>query len=274
MTVNNLYWSQVDMTPRPKGTQDPHYHELRNFWVFVRDNDRDNAEEFLKRFPGSVTAAIRANDGDEGAPGDQAIHIAAHTGRPDMIDFLLSKGAGVDDANPTNGKTPLMAAAMSGKAEAVELLLKKGANTETRDFDGCTALWNAARFGHELAAKALLLGGADIEAAPRESRSTPLLAAIEGHNDWTAIFLLEQRAKTHVADSEGNTPFSLIAGRGIENGTRRRLRELLTQRSAEEQEGERVFLERQRQELIEEITAAVHTPVDMRGKTMAPLRLR
>lgn len=272
MTRNSIYWSNLDNSANPPRGREPLYHELRNLWVFVRENSTEDVEEFLKRFPNTVRAPITATDYDEGAPGDQAIHIAAHRGHPDMIDFLISKGAGIEDANTQSGKTPLIAAAMSNKKRIIEHLLKKGANIEARDNDGRTALWHAASCGYNEPAVTLLLAHADIEAR-NNGRKTPLLAAIEEHNDGMAILLLQHGAKTHVSDKDGNTPFSLLLARGAENATGLRMRELLFQRSAEEQEGARLVLEKQRQELMDEITNAACTPVDMRGKTMAPLRL-
>jgi hypothetical protein len=261
------------MNPRPPGTKDPHYHELRNLWGFVRKDDLDNTAEFLRRFPAFVNAPIRTDDNDEGKKGDTALHIAAHMSHLGIIDYLVSKGASIEDVNADLGETPLSSAAMSNQEKAVGHLLKKGARTEARDKAGWTALYHASQRGCESVLGALIKAGADIEARANDKK-TPLMAAIRNHNDGAAIRLLEAGAKTLVGDDEGNTPFSLLAGRGTENNTGRKMRQLVMQRFAAEQEAMRLAQERERREMVEEITEIARSPIDIRGKTMGQLKFR
>lgn len=75
---------------------------------------------------------------DKGAP----LAAAAALGKPDLVRFLLDKGA---DANLTgaDGLTPLMTAVKSRSGEIVSLLLERGADVTVKSADGRNA-WKMA----------------------------------------------------------------------------------------------------------------------------------
>lgn len=77
-------------------------------------------------------------------PEGTALHVAARCNRPEMIKFLLDKGADVNVRGQWDG-TPLHWAAWWGSKNAVEELLKRGAPVEARgDIFGSTPLlWTA-----------------------------------------------------------------------------------------------------------------------------------
>ena len=86
-----------------------------------------------------------------------------------------SEGAGVtvggglaNSLDPASGRSPLHAAAINGSLRAANMLLEAGALVHVRDGLGHTALYYAARQGHEDMVDLLVktganLGGSDIE---------------------------------------------------------------------------------------------------------------
>ena len=88
--------------------------------------------EWLARHGGNVSA------GDD--DGDTPLHVAVLNGHLDMVERLLSLGAGVEPAERMSGRTPLHYAALGGLRNIVEALLKHGANPNVRDACGETPL--------------------------------------------------------------------------------------------------------------------------------------
>ena len=72
--------------------------------------------------------------------GDTPLHIAARTGKHNVIDTLISQGARVNRPN-SGGSTPLHAAAEHGRTSVVERLLAREADVNRRDFRGRTPLY-------------------------------------------------------------------------------------------------------------------------------------
>jgi hypothetical protein len=118
------------------------------------------------------------------------------------VKALLAEGA---DPNAMNIERPvLVEAAKLGYHDIVRTLLDKGARPNARSEDGSTALLGAAAAGHVETVKALLAGGADVN-APRErgldKGTTPLIAAaFEGKAEVVKV-LLEKGADVN-ANSE------------------------------------------------------------------------
>ena len=56
-----------------------------------------------------------------------------------MVMLLLDKGANIDLASTTSGRTPLMWAAFRGNLTVLELLMQKGADKDLEDHEGLNA---------------------------------------------------------------------------------------------------------------------------------------
>ncbi|XP_041367639.1 myotrophin-like [Gigantopelta aegis] len=69
------------------------------------------------------------------ASGRLAIHYAADYGQPDVIEYLISKGADVNIPDK-HGITPLLAAIYEGHTKCVKSLLQKGADKNGKDPSG------------------------------------------------------------------------------------------------------------------------------------------
>ncbi|MFY7856240.1 MAG: ankyrin repeat domain-containing protein [Rubrivivax sp.] len=73
------------------------------------------------------------------------LHYAATGPSPQVVGWLLDRGAQIDARAP-NGATPLMMAAQYGAEDSVQLLLDRGADLKLRNERGWTAV-EAARAG-------------------------------------------------------------------------------------------------------------------------------
>lgn len=124
------------------------------------------------------------------------LFYGAEHGDLKRIEEGLAGGADVNCLAGYSKQTPLMAAATQGQAEAIRFLLWKGADPCIRA-ERMTALYCVAAFGESPeAVKALLLAGADVEAA--YYGETPLMAAA-GRGDLEIVKLLIDRGASVVA---------------------------------------------------------------------------
>lgn len=118
------------------------------------------------------------------------LYAAAEEGNTEVIKNLLQAG-GVDlnAGDPKTGSTPLHRAAARGHAPAIRALLDGGADIEAEDARGRRALHWAAGSGSGQAVRALLQRGATADARDNDS-DTPLhWAAGSGNIDGVQALL-------------------------------------------------------------------------------------
>src|SRR5262249_55214412 len=122
------------------------------------------------------------------------------------VRLLLAKGAQVNVASKTTGRTPLLiASGRPGAAGVVRLLLAKGADPRARDSKGETTVFRAALSGDPEILRALLDQGADVN-APARDNVTPLMeAGAHSNNTVMAEMLLAKGAGVNARDDEGFT---------------------------------------------------------------------
>ena len=116
------------------------------------------------------------------ADGRTALHVASGHYSAPMIEWLVARGAVVDDPLPETGLTPLMLAARTGHRNTVAALLDAGADVEAKGgvrAYGARALHLAAQNGRIDAIRTLLERGANINARLSLGPS-PLFLAAEG----------------------------------------------------------------------------------------------
>jgi ankyrin repeat protein len=87
-------------------------------------------------------------------PGWNALHYAASGPEPQVVAWLLERGAELDARSP-NGTTALMMAAGYGNQQSAELLLARQAKTDVRNERGLTAGDFARAAGREALAQRL-----------------------------------------------------------------------------------------------------------------------
>jgi ankyrin repeat protein len=137
-----------------------------------------------------------ANVQDDNNLGYYALYKAACNGDLDTVEALFNYGAQLDAVAPNSpdGNTALLIAVERGHGNVVDFLLRKGANVYRRNQKGHSALHIAARRGNLNNAKALINHGDIIGAIGHndEFRNTPLFLAVqEGHMDVIRMLLNE-----------------------------------------------------------------------------------
>ena len=132
------------------------------------------------------------------------LHNAAHKGRTDIADFLISKGAEVDIKDEYDS-TPLASAAWQAQKETVRLLIARGASVKSKDRIGSTPLHRAADGGDEDIVRALISAGAEVNATNNSDEIALHLAADKGHRQAAQV-LIENGANVNARSKRGLTP--------------------------------------------------------------------
>ncbi|HEY6273756.1 MAG TPA: ankyrin repeat domain-containing protein [Terriglobales bacterium] len=154
--------------------------------------------------------AAGADLGAEGSGGFTALAIAVKNGHAACAEALIACGAAVDaQAQAWEGKTPLHLAAESGRKDIAELLLTKGAAANLTDHHGRTPLHLAALGDHKEMAELLLAHQADANAKATGGK-TPLHSAAQTGSTSVAKLLLANNAEVD-ARVQGQTPLHFAA---------------------------------------------------------------
>ena len=108
----------------------------------------------------------------------------------------------------------LCKAVVSSDVRCVRDLLREGHDPNSRDSAGNSALHIAALLGHAEIAKELIAAGGDVDACTcNESKSTPLLTAIESGHTEIGRMLLDHGADTRATNGIGVSPLLMAAFR-------------------------------------------------------------
>jgi uncharacterized protein len=146
---------------------------------------------------------------------------------------LLKAGASIEARETWGGQTPLHWAASQDQPDMIRFLISKGADPDSRatirdwqrrvtaegrpkdmNRGGFTPLLYAARDGHEAAVQALIDGKADVD-LPDPDGTTPLvLTLINGHWD-TAMQLMDAGANVNDWDFWGQSPLYIAVDMNI-----------------------------------------------------------
>ncbi|MGE0394413.1 MAG: ankyrin repeat domain-containing protein, partial [Vicinamibacterales bacterium] len=163
--------------------------------------------------PAVVTALLKAGaDAAATLPsGETPLMTAAHAGKAGTIGVLLEHKATVDAKERAKGQTALMWAVSAGHLDAARALLDGGADANAASASGFTPLMFAARAGVPALADLLLVRGARINAAAGDGATALHVAVVRGHVDL-ALFLLARGADPN-ADGNGFTPLHWASGR-------------------------------------------------------------
>ncbi len=188
--------------------------EFRNFGeefeneliLAIEKGDLKTVNDILKKDPRSVRVVEPF--------GVTPLHMAARSGRLEIIDLLVGRGAVVDyDQRGAEG-TPLHDAVKFGKAEAARRLLQHGANIRCRARGGDSLLEVALAKGHVDVAKLLLEKGADPNGNPKQGH-WPLLKAVgswKGDKLALVRLLLDHGADATLLDKDGWSLLGRIPG--------------------------------------------------------------
>jgi ankyrin repeat protein len=173
-----------------------------------------------------LDAGANANRANE--DGETPLMLAARTGAVKVADLLVRHGANVNARETFRNQSALMWAAAESKPEMVAFLISKGAavnvraaandwpdqmtaepRVQYRPTGGLTPLLYAARAGCQGCIEALLKGGADID-LPNPDGMTPIMMAIDNSNFEAARYLLDHGANPNTWDWWGRTPLYVV----------------------------------------------------------------
>jgi len=187
----------------------PGIQSQRRFWTREEKGPLDEAmaELLLQHL-----ANIEAQDNTKRTP----LQWAIATGKIGMAKLLLSgnfaKKADVAAMND-RGKNSLHLAADTGRDDLVKLLLTHGADPKVPSDGGWTPLHNAAQAGAVGSVSLLLDAGADVN-AELSNRMTPLhWASYNGHLEVVKVIVKRPEANIFMRDSFDRTPLLCAAER-------------------------------------------------------------
>lgn len=141
--------------------------------------------------------------------GDSLLHIAARRGDTRAIESLVNLCIPVDELNQ-KGVTPLYSAASAGSRAAMELLMSKGADIYVTLTDGRRLLHVAAVQGHVVTIESLLVAGTHVDLKDTHML-TALSRAVQKDNIVSVALLIEKGANTSFRTTEGDTLLHLAA---------------------------------------------------------------
>ena len=158
------------------------------------------------------------------ADGQTALMLVARTGNVPLATLLVQRGADVNRRERFRNQSAVIWAAAQNKPEMVEFLVSKGADLTVRamanDWEtqisseprvqyrptgGLTPLLYAARAGCLGCVKAMLDAGADKD-RPNPDGMTPMIMALDNGYPAVARHLLDRGANPHTWDWWGRTP--------------------------------------------------------------------
>lgn len=176
----------------------------------IRNNDFVKVKELVNKNPKILNT-----------PGNNRftpLLFATNNNKPEIAEFLISKGANVDDMFLPDyyGNTPISFAIKNDNLDLIKLLHEKGANIQFRTKLGENYLHFAAAQNKVAIAKYLIEHGIDLN-SPKNGGLTPLhIAVITGSVDLVNL-LIENGAKLDIRSNDNGTPLHFaIATRNYE----------------------------------------------------------
>ena len=140
------------------------------------------------------------------------LHIAAISGNSDMISYLISKGADVNQIpHEGAGGSALSWASSVGHIEAMTILLKHGADVNKRDVNDWSPIHSAAADGQLDAMKILLENGAHADQVNRTGYRPIHLATETGQTEAIKMLLDVGNVDIESKTIDGDSALTLAA---------------------------------------------------------------
>lgn len=147
--------------------------------------DKEKVRNYFNKHP----LMVNRKDNKGFAP----LHKAVAENQPEIVTFLLNKGAKVDIPD-NDGRTPLHYAALMGNADIIKVLLSNKTDVNAKDNKGYTSVHYSVVGNRPEALKILLENGAKINEKDKENL-TPLDCARALNNPEMANLLKKNGAK-------------------------------------------------------------------------------
>ena len=137
-----------------------------------------------------------------------SIHLAVEYGNLPAVRAHLESGEDVNKREPKFGQTALHIAAYCDRPVILKALIEGGADVNAQDNQGCTSLSFSAQEGHTMIAMELIKAGADVNLA-RHAGVTPLHMAAKNGHEACAAMLIQAGADVHRRTETGGTPIGI-----------------------------------------------------------------
>ena len=137
-----------------------------------------------------------------------SMHWAATYGNLPAVRAHLESGEDVNKRDPKFERTALYHAADCDRPVILKALIEGGADVNAQDNQGCTSLSFSAQEGHTMIAMELIKAGADVNLA-RHAGVTPLHMAAKNGHEACAAMLIQAGADIHRRTETGGTPIGI-----------------------------------------------------------------
>ncbi|KAI1115417.1 ankyrin repeat-containing domain protein [Nemania sp. NC0429] len=143
---------------------------------------------------GTIASYLIANDAEHTVArgGIMSLHIAAITGQLSLLRKLVDAGSDIHAVAKEKQSSALMLAAEGGFDDVVEFLLSCKARIDDQDSDGETALYRAVKHGHLSTYGLLLNAGANVHTKTAHDLSLIHIASKNGHLEILRALLLKE----------------------------------------------------------------------------------
>ena len=165
--------------------------------------DLDKVKEILEKNPELL-------DGED-VQGNTPLTLAANSGRKEVVEYLITKGADLNSTN-TYKYTPLHYSILRRHIGIAGMLVEAGADVNVPNVWGYTPLHTCAGRNFLKEAKFLVENKAAID-SKNEVGETALFSAVKFEHKNMILFLLESGSDINATDSVGRTPVFATAER-------------------------------------------------------------
>jgi ankyrin repeat protein/L-ascorbate metabolism protein UlaG (beta-lactamase superfamily) len=157
--------------------------------------------------------ALHADLGAKNPQGDDMLFRAASAGNAEVFGILLENGFKIDEKNSW-GATPLVYALRANAMDIIRLLADKGVDFKAASEPGFSLVHHAVLSGRADAVHYLLDNGFSADTRNEGQGATPLLLAVDFGNTDGARALVMRGADVNAADDNGQTPMLLAVKKG------------------------------------------------------------
>ncbi len=148
----------------------------------------------------------------EDSEGNTLLNAAIIKGDIEIVKYLVSEGAGVNQRDSSN-EAPLIIAIKEEKLDMIAYLISQGADVNLTVYFNDSPLHKAAGRGKLAIVKLLVSHGAELN-FKNNHKETPLFIAVEQNYSDIAKYLISQGAFVNIKNQQGKYPLHVAAYQG------------------------------------------------------------